>query len=160
MHAALRECRRHARQLPLPEPWRVEDLCAQLGASRRRPIRVVDRPASGDSITAVLITTETADYVFCRDDLRGLHRDHAICHELGHLLAGHADPSEFAGSLSVTARALDAMVLQRSCDYGIDHEREAETIADVIMGRVIDQLAVVPDPSRRRVLRGFDDALR
>jgi hypothetical protein len=160
MRSALRGSRRRARHLPLPEPWRVEDLCAQLAAERSRPIHVFDRPASGDSITAALIATETADYIFCRDDLHGLHRDHAICHELGHLLAGHPDLPEFAAHMrSLSRDAVEAMVLARSCDYGADREREAETIADVIMGRVIEQ-QTPRDTPRHRILRGFDDALR
>jgi hypothetical protein len=159
MRAALSRCRRRARHLPLPEPWRVEDLCAQIAEARSRPIRVLDRPAAGDSITAAVIATDTADYIFARDDLRGLHRDHAICHELGHLLAGHLDQPEPATQHDPTPDAVQTMPLERSCDYGADQEREAEVIADVIMSRVIDHLIPQNTP-HQRMLRGFDDALR
>lgn len=160
MRAALSRCRRRARHLPLPEPWRVEDLCSQIGAARSRPIRVLDRPAAGDSITAAVISTDTADYIFARDDLHGLHRDHAICHELGHLLAGHLEQSESPPRQDdLTVQVAQAMPLERSCDYGAEREREAEVIADVIMGRVIDHL-IPRNTAHQRMLRGFDDALR
>lgn len=155
MHAALRQCRQLARHLPLPDPWRVEDLCAQIAMRRGRPIRALGRPARGDSITATLLATDTADYIFYREDLRGLHRDHAICHELGHLLAGHGADAATA----VSVRALESMVLKRSCDYGTQREREAEAVADTIMQRVTRRLSA-QDAPRRNILRGFGDALR
>lgn len=110
-----------------------------------------------DSITAAVLTTDDADYIFWRSDLRGLHRDHAICHELGHLLAGHPDLPEFARHPST--RYGDTRTLQRGCDYGAEPERAAETFADVIMGRVV-QCAPRKDTPRQRALRGFNDALR
>ena len=91
MRDAIRAARRLAGRLPLPDPWRVEDLCTQVADSRQRPIVLIERAAQGDSITAMVIGTQTTDYIFCREDLKGLHRDHAICHELGHLLAGHTE---------------------------------------------------------------------
>lgn len=103
-----------------------------------------------------MLALKTADFIFCRDDLQGLHRDHAICHELGHLLAGHTEHPEAADIRQ--GLGLDLLVLERNCHYGAEREQEAETIADVIMGRVVEHLSPRQTPGQR-ALRGFDDAL-
>jgi hypothetical protein len=160
MRDAVRSARRIASRLTLPDPWRVEDLCTHVAGRRQRPIHVIDRPASGDAITAMVISTSVADYVFCREDLRGIHRDHAICHELGHLLAGHTQQQELVATFTVATHTVETMVLHRNCDYGEHREQEAEAIADAIMERVSLRIGGQDDLHKQRIINGFGDALR
>lgn len=161
MRDAIRTSRRLASRLQLPDPWDVEHLCEQIANQRKRPIRVVDRPAQGDSITATVMATASADYIFCRNDLLGIHRDHAICHELGHLLAGHTDPRRLGASSSATTGLPGLVTLRRNCSYGAPGELEAEAIADTIMERVSRRLGNHgPDVRKQRIVHGFSDALR
>lgn len=156
MRGTTKCARRLASRLELPDPWSVEALCAWVAERRGRPITVLDRPSHGDSITAAVISTRSADYIFCRDDLHGIHRDHAVCHELGHLLSGHTERDRLLG---VSAPSL--AVLHRNCDYSDGREEEAEAIADAIMERVSLRL-VNSERDRRqvRIIHGFGDALR
>lgn len=150
-----RQCRRLAQRLPLPQPWSVEQLCAEVAASRGRPLEIFDHRMTRDSVTAATLATDTTDYISWRADLRGLHRDHAICHELGHLLAGHTGAFEFV----TPSLGPGTVAFHRDCDYSAAQERQAEMMADIIMGRVVQHLTP-PESSARSVLRGFDDALR
>lgn len=162
------ESQKHARKLAgrlvLPDPWNVDDLCADISKQRDRPIQVLAWEKLGDSVTATVLSTATADYIFWRADLAGIHREHAICHELGHLLAGHTQQSELSVNLSISAATVEMMTLNRDCDYGQDRERTAETIADVIMQRVSQRIAsphANPDGHQaRRIINGYGDALR
>jgi hypothetical protein len=161
MRAELRRARALVEQLQLPDPWDVEQLCERVAQSRQRPVRLLARPVAGDSITASVFAAEHADYIFYRDDLRALHRDHAVCHELGHLLAGHTDGLLDRSVGELSEHTVTQLMLRRDCAYGDAREREAETIADLIMDRVSRRVdSRTGDPVTRRIVRGFGDALR
>ena len=124
-------------------------------------MHLLEQRAANDGITGTVIATAKADYIFIRDDLAGLHRDHAVCHELGHLIAGHIDTVWDGGLASLGASREPDRILHRACDYGEARERQAEQIADLIMERVAHRATPrLPDPSTARIVRGFGDALR
>jgi hypothetical protein len=158
MRDAARAGRRLASRLELPDPWSIEDLCGSVAARRGRPIIILERPGHDDSITATLLSTVVADYVFCRSDLRGGHREHAICHEIGHLLIRDA---ALAGTAPNTDDALPTnRILELGHGSG-DEERLAESFADELMERVSRRMAGQDGGRhRQRVINGFSHALR
>jgi hypothetical protein len=160
MRDAIRAARRLAGRLPLPDPWSVEDLCTQVADSRQRPIVLIERAAQGDSITAMVIGTQTTDYIFCREDLKGLHRDHAICHELGHLLAGHTEQVDLVATFRLAPSTITTLSLNRDYQYGERREQEAEAVADAIVQRVSKRISRQDDLHLNRIIHGFGDALR
>lgn len=141
-----RTARRIAQHCSLPDPWDITAFCKALSDSRHRPIRLIARPAMGDSITGMVAQLPMSDVIFYRDDLDGVHRDHVICHEIGHLLAGHvqdlaADHGDLVGAANI--------MLHRGCDYGDQREQDAEDIAELILTRA----------QRRESAAGFGTAL-
>lgn len=140
-----------ANALEIPDPWDAEQLCAEYGSRRGRPIIVDSRPAStGDSIYASVWSTRSADYILVRDDLHGMHRDQAICHELGHLLAEHD------GRISVTTSPrMVGHIFNRECGFG----EESETEAEYIGFRILERAARSRQRGPGDLERGFGDLL-
>ncbi len=153
----MRTTHRHARALAngldIPDPWDVAALCEIIAATVGLPIVLLARPAARDSITASVMRTKTAYVIFYRDDLTGNHRDHAIAHELGHILAGHLD-GDLEVDDDVTGAA--ALMLNRDCNYGDEREGLAERLADLIIARVPQQAATTSN----RAVQGFNSARR
>jgi hypothetical protein len=161
VRSALRRARTVVDDLRLPDPWDVRQLCDDVAALRRRHIHLVRRPAIGDSITATVLAARGGDYIFVRDDLNRLHHDHAVCHELGHLLLGHTEGTSVRPLVDLTEDTAAGWTLSRSCAYGDQREREAEAVAELIMDRVNRRIPThVADPKTERIVRGFGDALR
>lgn len=151
-------------QVPIPIPWSVDGLAAEVGDVVRRPVQLIERSAAeNDRIYASVVAGTDAYYIFVRDDLRGLHRDLAVCHELAHILAGHlstvADdeiPKGISSALPSLSPALISRMLNRECCHDQDQERVAERVATMLLARGRDR-------SRRetnRVARGFGEALQ
>jgi hypothetical protein len=124
-----------------------------------KPIRALCPTPRHHTITWRNLPAE--DVIFLCASLRGLHRDHVQCHELGHLLAGHLQTAAgyTPGGDSGLAGAAEWM-LPRQCDYGSAHEREAEHIAELILARVRQAIPGVRGRANPRTVSGFGSALR
>lgn len=133
--------RRHAallRDLPAPAPFDARELCRQVAARRRRPIRLL--PMTGlDDVCGLWIATDTADLIFHESGTSPPHQDHIVLHELAHLLCDHRSarvtPAELA---RVLLPHLDPEVVRRvlgRSGYTTEEEREAETLASLIRQR-------------------------
>lgn len=147
--------------LVLPEPWSSEALIAQVGRKLGRRVRIERRPAMGDGITGTIFRLSEEDVIFYREDLIGLHRDHVLCHELAHLLAGHLEgPEAYHGASDNHLAHAFAVMLNRQCQYGETRERVAEEIAEMIMVRVPQQVPGVRNQATERAVRGFGSAMR
>lgn len=142
--------RRLAAGCVIPTPWSIEGFVANLAERRGRPILLVPKPAVNDDITGTVMMLPDEDVVFYRDDLSEGHREHVICHELGHLLAGHLEDSDVFEGDGLSGAA--SIMLNRSCDLEDHREQEAERIAELLVSRI--QRAV-----QGRNLRGFGTAL-
>lgn len=133
-HRLHRRCLARLRDLPLPAPFDVHELCERVAARRGRPIRLL--PVAGlTGVCGLWIATDTSDLICYERDTTRPHQDHIILHELSHVLCDH-----YPVSLSGTALFPDLdpgmvrAVLGRA-GYSSDEEREAETLASLIRQR-------------------------
>ncbi|MCQ4080749.1 hypothetical protein NGB36_09070 [Streptomyces sp. RB6PN25] len=118
--------------------------------------------------------TAEADYIVFQQHTSKSHQDHIILHELGHILAGHTGLASGPGVTAELYRGmnLDALrdqysdlepetlrrALQRSA-YDTSEEREAETVATIILewASVLD--CVADPPSDQSAVRKIETAL-
>lgn len=147
--------------LPLPEPWNVDQLIGSVAGLTGRPIRVQARHAMGDTITGTIFRLSAENVIFYREDLKGLHRDHVLCHEVGHVLGGHLEgPAAYQGGADADLARAAERILHRQCHYGERRELEAERIAELILARVRQQVRGIQDPATERAVRGFGAAMQ
>jgi len=130
---------RHAaivRELDMPVPFDLGQFVAGLERQRQRPIRL--RPfSSGPGVPCGLwIGTADADYVYHEAGTTPFHATHIAVHELAHMLLGHRHTAAWEQLISLLApdvdQALIQLMLGRSA-YGTAEEREAETLASLIL---------------------------
>lgn len=169
-----RRCRNLLRQLDIRPPLDVAELCRRVGAHRGRPINLVAHPIPVPGPFGVWIATESADYILYQQQTSKPHQDHIVLHELGHVLAGHhsdEEDDELLGELypDVSPDALRAQYPDLSPDavrralrrssYDTEQEREAETVATIILewASVLDRVA--PQQSSAQTARRIENAL-
>jgi len=146
-----KRCRRLLRELDIRPPLDVTELCRRVGERRGRPITLVSHPIPVPGPFGLWITAESCDYILYQRETSRSHQDHIILHELGHLLAGHhedVDNNDGLDTDSLRAEypdlAPDAVrrALRRTA-YDNDQEREAETVATIILewASVLDKVS-------------------
>ena len=86
-----RRCQERLRQLTLPEPFNLTELCRSVSISRGRPLHVrgIPGPASRARPCGIWIATDDEDWVFVDQQTSPLHRQHIVLHELAHMLCNH-----------------------------------------------------------------------
>jgi hypothetical protein len=136
-----RRCRARLRQLTLPEPFDLTELCRSVSISRGQPLHVrgIPGPSSRGRPCGIWIATDDDDWIFVDQQTSPLHRQHIVLHELAHMLCGHA-----AGDLPENdmlrrlfpdlSPAMVRTVLSRT-SYQSEPEREAEVLASLILAR-------------------------
>ncbi|HET9143455.1 hypothetical protein [Actinophytocola sp.] len=160
-----RRCRRILNDLDIRPPLDIEELCRRVGQSRGKPIRLMPHPIPVPGPFGVWITTDSADYILYQEQTTKAHQSHIVLHELGHMLAGHTSDEEDdallaglypdAGPDTLRGRYPDLepdavrRALRRT-SYGTEREREAETVATIILewASVLDRVAPRPSPDR------------
>lgn len=125
-------CRSALAGLDLDLPLDVEQLCERYGTQRGRPIRVIAHPLPTGVPNGVWLVAEDADYFFYQENTSRWHRDQIVIHEFAHLIAGHRPPDDSASSAPHPDTAATQASLSGTC-YDDDREREAETIASMIL---------------------------
>ncbi|WP_158886753.1 hypothetical protein [Amycolatopsis anabasis] len=156
-----RRCRRLLRELAIVPPLDVRVLCERVGRRRGKPIHPVARPIPVPGPFGAWISTRAADYILYQQETSKSHQDHIILHELGHILAGHpsdspgADVEQLCPDFGPDAvrRAL------RRTAYDTEQEREAETVATIILewASVLDRIS--PRPSGEAPAQRMEAAL-
>jgi hypothetical protein len=141
-------CQARLRQLALPEPFDLAELCqsVSLGRGRRLHVRGIPGPASRARPCGIWIATDDGDWIFVDQQTSPLHRQHIVLHELAHMLCGHSAAElpendmlrRLFPDLSPT---MVKTVLSRS-GYQSEYEREAELLASLILAQA--QSAAVP----------------
>ena len=84
----------------------------------------------------VWIATAKADYILYQRETSKAHQNHIILHELGHLLAGHTSDEHDDDLLTGLYPDLEPDAVRRALrrtSYDSAHEREAETVATIIL---------------------------
>jgi hypothetical protein len=161
-----REIRRRSksavRALDLPTPFSVHALCANVAASRDRPIDLCPLVMPPDSPSGVWAATPKRDYIFYEKDTTPLHQALIVSHELGHILfehgtddlrPGHGCSDQTAMSILGAAQLvlpdLDIQVISRLLNrtgyaYSADEESLAETFATTVVEEV-NRLQPIPE---------------
>ncbi|RZQ60607.1 CUE domain-containing protein [Amycolatopsis suaedae] len=158
--ALRRRCRQLLTDLDIRPPLDVTELCRKVGEQRGRPIRLIAHPIPVPGPFGVWIADEDADYVIYQEKTTKSHQGHIILHELGHMIAGHrpgADDELLMAELLAPAEPEPAELSERFPDldpeavrralrrssYDNDQEREAETVATIILewASVLDRVA-------------------
>ena len=123
----------------LPDTWSVDEFVAHVAADRRRPIRILPHELSSGDATGYALRRRNDDIIVVPDTAAGARRDAIICHELAHIVLGHAphitDDIEF---LSMLAPHCPPELLERFLardGYHTDDERAAETLATRLITR-------------------------
>ncbi|HEY2522092.1 MAG TPA: hypothetical protein VGJ19_18430 [Streptosporangiaceae bacterium] len=143
-----RRCRARLRELILPEPFDLTELCRSVSIGRGRPLHVrgIPGPTSRGRPCGIWIATGDEDWIFVDQQTSPLHRQHIVLHELAHMLCGHAagelPENDMLGRLFPDlSPAMVRIVLSRT-SYQSEPEREAELLASLILARA--QAATVP----------------
>ena len=131
-----RRCEERLRIIDIPDPFTVEAFRQALADRRGRAVDLHPLPESSNANApcGVWVATATADHVFYEPGTSPFHRDHIICHELAHLLCGHAlDVDE--NTLSVLPDLDPALVrhMLGRVSYTNEQEQEAEMLAGLIL---------------------------
>jgi hypothetical protein len=118
----------------------VQQLCYLIAHERRRPICLEAWPLP-PPLAGHWIATQLADYIFYPADAPPPLQDHAVLHELGHVLLAirgarspDLDDPEAADSPPALTPATMLAALMRSC-YDDEHECAAELFATLLEQR-------------------------
>jgi Zn-dependent peptidase ImmA (M78 family) len=141
------------------------EVCQRLGEYRQRPIRLYPYAFDVPGPFGIWIKTADADIVLYQSmGTTPLHREHIIAHELGHVLADH--PSDENDDVIWRELMPDIPIdtvrraLRRRTSYGSEYEREAETVATVLLeatARAHSLTLPGQSPRARRVQRTLGD---
>jgi hypothetical protein len=136
-----RRCRAHLKQLTLPDPFDLAELCQTVSAQRGRPLHVrgIPGPAARARPCGIWIATAEDDWIFVDQETSPLHRQHIVLHELAHMLCRHTsaelpENSMIAQLFPNLSPTMVTTVLSRT-SYASEYEREAETLASLILAR-------------------------
>jgi hypothetical protein len=157
-----RRCKRELRALRIRPPLDVPLLCERLGERRGRPIRLMPYPIPVPGPFGLWLATEAADYILYQQETSKSHQAHIILHEVGHILADHqsdeTDDSVWRDLLGNIPPDAIRRALRRS-SYDVEHEREAELVATIILewASVVDRVA--PPEAQDAGLQRLQDAL-
>jgi hypothetical protein len=143
-----RDCERRLRELRVPPGApSVEAIVEHVARQRGRPVELLPMSLGGSGVSGAWIPGAERDHVFFEASTSRRHQVQIIAHELGHMICGHrpalhASIAQVASVLPVAARHM----LARDA-YDDLQEREAEHMADLLVGHLDTSTAPRPvDP--------------
>jgi hypothetical protein len=146
-----RRCRKLLRELDVQPPLDVHEFCARLAAVRGRPIKLIPYPIWADGPFGLWFKGRTTDYIVYQEHTTKPHQRHIILHEVGHILADHPSDEEaddLRDMLSGPGGQLTEIpsALRRRTAYDQQEEREAETVATIILewASILDAMRIPP----------------
>jgi hypothetical protein len=146
-----RRCAAQVRDLDIPTPFEVTELCRRLAAKRGRPLSLLPMSLLPGGPCGIWVATATADYIFYEERTSALHQEHIVLHEVGHMLCAHeAAPVLGGAATELLLPNLDPGMVQRvlgRTHYSAVEEREAELIATIILGRASHRTAEPRHPA-------------
>jgi hypothetical protein len=143
-----RRCEDKIRELYVPQPFELGPFLADLERIRERPVELMPITARPDSPCGLWISLPLADYIFYEQLTEPLHRTHIICHEVGHMLFEHCGRPWDDEIIRLLMPSLDPAVVRSILGrnaYSTEEEREAETLASLVLER-----AATPPPAPAR----------
>ncbi|MEV0700027.1 hypothetical protein AB0I53_19265 [Saccharopolyspora sp. NPDC050389] len=150
-----RALREELDELGIVGPTDMAEVCRRLGARRGKPLKLSPYPLDVPGPFGLWIATPVVDFILYQQETTNAHQQHIIAHELGHIISGHSsDDGDEAGWYESfpdippdhVRRAL------RRTHYETDQEREAETVATLLLERaaVLEQVALPSQTPRAR----------
>jgi hypothetical protein len=145
---ARRRCVAIVADLDIPRPFDLGRLLARLAIRRNRMI-FLHPFASGPGIPCGMwLGTARADHIFYEQATSPWHQTHITLHEVAHMLLGHSGGKGNGGDLARllapdVSPSLARLVLGRST-YTSAEERNAETVASLILGQASDSPPPLP----------------
>jgi hypothetical protein len=125
----------------------VDDIRERVEKLRSRPLHLISVVTGPGSPTGMWIETESADYIFFDGATSPLHQTHIVCHEVGHMLLGHAGVSglhqEHVAELCRDLRSDPPSPVLLRRRHENSHEREAEVFATMACERIGEVRAAV-----------------
>jgi hypothetical protein len=148
-----KRCAAIVADLDIPRPFDLGRLLARLATLRNRKI-FLHPFTSGPGIPCGLwLGTARADHIFYEQGTSPWHQTHITLHEVAHMLLGHGGGNGNEGDLARllapdVSPSLARLVLGRS-SYTSAEERNAETLASLILGQASDSPPQLPARGRK-----------
>ncbi|MEU4693041.1 hypothetical protein [Actinoplanes sp. NPDC023714] len=140
------------RGIRVPDPFDLDLFCAEVAASRGRPLHRQPLAGLGPGTPCGLyLGLPTADYVFYDPETSPLHAEHIVLHEIAHMLCGHGQKTGNPDLAAQLFPDLDPSMISRMLGraaYSTDQEREAEMLASMIRTTRGPSTAHDPDAGR------------
>ena len=148
-----------ARTLPIPVPWNRDVFIENLARQRGRPIRLIptDTSAFTESPCGLWLVRDDDDLIFHQTGTSDYHIDQIVCHEIGHMVLGHAggrqpgtDSTPNVEMLRKLLPDIDPTAVQSVLGRKVfvdDQERGAEMFANMLM------IAAVEAGERKSMMR-------
>jgi len=145
-------CQARITDLDLPHPLVWTDLVHRIQAQRDRPLWVKPTDRLPLDVTGVWVGCLERDYVYYRSDLVGIPKGMSVSHEFCHIICKHS-------SADVTGQEFlrrhfpelaDSGTVEHVCfrsDFASPDEREAETMASLLLTQFTPNRAVPPAPA-------------
>jgi hypothetical protein len=154
VHAA---CVDRLRQISMPEPFDLDELCRRVAEQRGRPLSVVAWPRGfmPSSVTGSCMPTGDGDVIYHQPWATGLHRTQIVLHEIAHLVCGHLSHAAGVPKALVASGLLDQIdpdsdlfrhMFARHDNYGDEQEQEAEVLASLMLEYALAHPPNVGDP--------------
>lgn len=119
----------------MPIDGDLDGLLNALGRQRGRPLHVLPQKFAGRPTSGLWLPTNRADYLVIDEPTTPSRRSAIICHEVAHILLGHApdivNSEVIAAAMPNLSPELVARALARHA-YGSDDEAEAEELGTLI----------------------------
>jgi hypothetical protein len=158
LHAA---CSAHLRQLPLPVPFDLDELCRRISAERGRPLAVLPWESAMPAVTTgSCIAYGDRDVIYHQPWATGLHRTQIVLHEIAHLVCGHVAHDALSNQFEMVQPGIHARMFARHDNYDDEQEREAEMLASLMMEYAITHAPSTDDPLVARLHAALAPAKR
>ncbi len=136
---AERRCAAIVAELDIPVPFDLGQFLARLVLQRNKVIYLHPFTSGPGVPCGLWIGTAEADHVFHEEGTTPWHKTHIVMHEIAHMLLDHDDATRaWHGLARLLVPDVDPslvrLVLGRSA-YTSTEEREAETLASLILGQ-------------------------
>ena len=145
---AKRRCAAIVADLDIARPFDLGRFLARLATRRNRKIFLYPFTSGPGIPCGVWLGTAGADHIFYEERTSPWHQTHITMHEVAHMLLGHGGGKGNDGDLARllapdVSPALVRLVLGRSA-YTSAEERNAETLASMVLGQAIDSPPPLP----------------